>query len=187
MKATDIPGERLTGDEPPDVIERHVGRYERAIGLANLIGGVWWDVGCGTGYGTELLPGDAVYGFDKQPPHGARFLVTDLRQGGWSSEAPDPDAVVCIETLEHLNIYAQDGVVAEIAQRLREGGVAVFACPIGNGPNPRNPWHVHEPSETEFRRLMGRHFHDTAIDIEHYESTSGPAVQAFAVCRRPIT
>ena len=172
--------------EPSEVIERHVARYMRAIELAGRVGGIWWDVACGTGYGSVLLPGD-VYAFDRHlAPKGGRtprFIAADIAQAGWSSEAPDPDVVVSIETLEHLNRYDQDGLIAEIAGRLKPGGVLVLTCPIGDGPNPANPWHLHEPTEPELRTLLCRHFRDVSVEVEEYEGTSGPAVQAWAVAR----
>ena len=187
--------ECLTGTEEPEVIERHVARYMRAIELVCTIelagrhSGVWWDVACGTGYGSTFLPGDTVVGFERDLPtiHEAAadypfvFLTTDIAQAGWSSEAPDPDVVVCIETLEHLDRYDQDGLIAEIAGRLKPGGVLVLTCPIGAGPNPANPWHLHEPTEPELRTLLCRHFRDVSVEVEEYEGTSGPAVQAWAV------
>jgi len=176
------------GDEPPDVIARHVARYDRAVELAGRTGGVWWDVACGTGYGAELLPGDDVYAFDRDFGVVAgftHFLVTDIAQAGWSSEAPDPDVVVSIETLEHLDRYNQDGFVAEIAGRLSAGGVLVLSCPIGNGTNSVNPWHIHEPTQPELRSLLLRHFMDISLEVEHYESTSGPAIQAWAIAGEP--
>ena len=181
--------ERLTGTEAPEVIARHVARYERAVELAGRTDGVWWDVACGTGYGSRLLPGD-VYAFDRSGPGvsamgSPTFLCTDIAQAGWSSEAPDPDVVVSIETLEHLDRYGQDGFIAEIAGRLSRGGVLVLACPIGNGASSVNPWHLHEPTEKELRSLMARHFLDVSIEVERYESTTGPAVQAWAVAWGP--
>ncbi len=187
--------ERLTGSEPPEVVERHVARYVHAIGLTGRVGGVWWDVGSGTGYGSVLLPGN-VYAFDRfecAPPPRApgepftrKFIVADIAHAGWSTEAPDPDVVICIETLEHLDRYDQDGLIDSIAARLNIGGVLVLACPIGDdGPSPTNRWHLHEPTEPGLRALLSRHFSEVSIEVEEYESTSGPAVQALAVARRP--
>ena len=183
--------ERLTGTEPPEVTERHVARYTRAIEFAGRTGGVWWDVGCGAGYCSAMLPG-AVYAFDRygglrSHPVGESlptFIVADIAQAGWSSEAPDPDVVVCIETLEHLDRYDQDGLIASIAGRLKPDGVLVLSCPIGNGAKATNQWHLHEPTEPELRKLLSRHFSDVSVEVEPYEGTNGPAVQAWAVARR---
>jgi len=185
--------ERLTGEEAPEVIARHVARYTRAVTLAGSHGGIWWDVACGTGYGSVLLPGERVYGFDRSalPPDAATdalaltFICADIAKAGWSTEAPDPDVVVCIETLEHLDRYEQDGLVASIAARLNPDGVFVLACPIGDGPSATNRWHLHEPTEPGLRLLLERHFVDVSIEVEGYESTSGPAVQAWAVAWGP--
>lgn len=184
----DLMNERLMGNEPPEVVARHTARYERAIGLAGRTDGVWWDVACGTGYGAALMPSEDVYAFDRNFGVSVglvHFMATDIAQAGWSSEAPSPDVVVSIETLEHLDHFDQDGFVAEIAERIEPGGVLILSCPIGDGTPSTNPWHLHEPTERELRKLMSRHFLDVSIEVEHYESTSGPAVQAWAVAWEP--
>ena len=181
--------ERLTGTEPPEVIERHVNRYRTCIGLAETVGGVWWDVACGTGYGTQIMPADVAFGFDRVPPVrniAGDYFKADITQAGWSSEAFDaPDVVLCIETLEHLSRLDQDGFVQEIANRLKSDGVFVLACPLGNGKSETNPWHLHEPTESELYELLFRHFNSVWVGVDHYESTSGPAVQAYATARGP--
>lgn len=188
--------ERLDGTEPPEVIERHKDRYRKAIELAESIGGVWWDVACGTGYGTEMMPADVRVGFDRVisgyarlalflPQDSTTFVKTDITQAGWSSEAFDtPDVILCIETLEHLNRYEQDGFIRELAHRLHPDGVLVIACPIGDGPSA-NPWHLHEPSETDLYELLFRYFGSVWVGINAYESTSGPALQGYATARVP--
>ena len=49
--------ERLTGTEPPEVVERHLARYGKCVALADRTGGVWWDAACGTGYARPLSRG----------------------------------------------------------------------------------------------------------------------------------
>lgn len=179
--------ERLTGTEPPDVIERHKDRYRKCIALAEREGGIWWDVACGSGYGTAMLPATVAYGFDRViPKTWGQWFRTDIAQGGWSSEAlSNPDVIVSVETLEHLGYIDQDGFVREIANRLKPDGVFVLACPIGNGPSFANPWHLHEPSEGEMYELLFRYFRDVWVGTESYTSTSGQTVQAYATARRP--
>jgi hypothetical protein len=183
--------ERLTGTEPPEVIERHKDRYRRCIALAERTGGVWWDVGCGSGYGTYMMPADVQCGFDKQYPedrllHGHDFYKADIAQAGWSSEARNtPDVILCIETLEHLHKPEQDGLIREFANRLHPDGIVVIACPLGTGKSGTNPWHMHEPSEGELYELLFNHFGEVWVGLEAYESTSGPAMQAYATARRP--
>jgi 2-polyprenyl-3-methyl-5-hydroxy-6-metoxy-1,4-benzoquinol methylase len=110
------------------------------------------------------------------------FYYADLN-GRWPVfiRAGEFDVIVSIETLEHLP--DQDTFVAECRTHLAPGGVLVLACPIGDGPSETNPWHIHEPTEAELRALLAEHFAHVELTTENYESTSGPAVQAWAVCR----
>ena len=187
-------GERLTVDSDPDVRARHVARYERAIALAGRTGGVWWDAACGDGYGTALMPAVDRAGFDRDldaiaharaTVPGVNFWQVDLASPyWWAPEPARPDVILCIETLEHMPADVQPRLVADFAKVLQPGGVLVLACPLGSGgPSAVNPWHLHEPTERELHQLLGRHFGSGTVEVEEYESTSGPAVQAFAVCR----
>ena len=186
-----MPGERLylETETDPAVAARHIARYEKAIELAGIRGGNWVDFACGSGYGTAMIAevADRVIGIDASAsaieyarshyPHvtfwwGALAGLRDALVRG-------VDVVVCIETLEHLPPYEQRG----LTRMIRDYGTRlVLACPIGDGPNPYNPWHLHEPSEAELHELLSI-YDDYTIETEEYESTSGPAVQAWVVAQ----
>jgi cyclopropane fatty-acyl-phospholipid synthase-like methyltransferase len=140
------------------------------------------------------MPGETVVGVDRdrhslgeaaQRCPDAHFTQADVTSAGWVSELVQfgrPRAVLSIETLEHLDTWGQDSLLAQAAESLEEGGVFVLACPIGDGPSA-NPWHKHEPTEAELRALLLRHFGEVLhFETDDYVSTSGPAVQAFCVC-----
>jgi cyclopropane fatty-acyl-phospholipid synthase-like methyltransferase len=184
----------LDTEPDPDVAARHVGRYERAINLAGRTGGTWVDFACGSGYGTAIIAQgcDTVIGIDaskeaidharREYPHllFLRGSVLGLKRAMhlWGPV----DVVVSIETLEHLLPDEQRDLVRAVRNQLAPGGVFVLACPIGDGPNPDNVWHVHEPTLTELNELLSV-FSAFSLETEEYMSTSGPAVQAWAVAR----
>ena len=178
------------------VRERHMGRYRKAIELAGRTGGVWVDFACGSGYGTEMLAGVAewVVGADcdqeaiayahKHHYGPSRWFIVADELNVWNRLTDTLDVVVCVETLEHMEQGAQENFVQGAALYLAPEGVLVLACPIGNGgPSPCNPWHLHEPTVAELEQLLRRHFAVVTLETEEYESTSGPAVQAWATCR----
>jgi 2-polyprenyl-3-methyl-5-hydroxy-6-metoxy-1,4-benzoquinol methylase len=186
-----LPGERLylETETNTDVAARHVNRYKHAIELAGITGGRWVDFACGSGYGTAMIAevADSVIGIDASAD--AVQYARDRYPGctfWWGALAGLRDAlargvdiVVCIETLEHLPPFEQRSLVRLVKD---SGAKLVLACPIGDGPNPANPWHVHEPTEPELRELLAV-FGSRTLETEEYESTSGPAVQAWAVAQ----
>lgn len=196
-----IPGERLYLHDDPDsaitantneaVRERHLARYRWAARSAPA-GGLWLDFACGSGYGTEMLGlvADHVIGGDISMPaieyarrhHSGEFHVSTTFDI-WNY-APEPDVVVSIETLEHLPLDGQRTWIGSVAEHLAPSGTFLVACPIGvDAPSAVNPFHLHEPSLSALDELLRGHFSDVEITTQSYLSTSGPAVQALAVCR----
>jgi SAM-dependent methyltransferase len=172
----------VRGNKDPDVIARHVARYDAAIEAVGVTGGIWLDFACGSGYGTEAISrvADYVYGVDPDPLaiEYARKWHSGPRRSFHTTPRP-ADVVVSIETLEHMPRDAQHEWVAGI-----DCAVLALMCPIGNGPSTCNPWHLHEPTEPELRAMLESHFSDVTITREEYVSTFGEhAVQALAVCR----
>lgn len=172
--------------------ERHRRRYLRAIGLlkrVNLPRGPIMDVACGTGYGTALLSDsfEDVVGVDRsviaigkaaeRAPAGLSFRSYEIAEACEWLPTYKPAAVVCIETLEHLGEIQQAGWIGDVAEALRPGGALVLMCPVKHrgeksGPNPRNAWHLHEPTVTEVLELL-EPFHLLHLDVEPYQSTAG--------------
>jgi len=193
---SDDTGLGVTGNPDLAVCARHVARYEKAIALADTTNGVWLDFACGSGYGTALIAdvAELAVGMDRDPiairyavrnhdhPNCIYRVATFDKVWGIMGHYLQPDVVLCIETLEHLDSAAQGYYMQAVARGMAPGGVFVLACPIGNGPSA-NPWHVHEPSKEFLIGLLRANFRDASLELEDYMSTSGPAVQAWAVCR----
>ena len=185
-------------DSAPDSHDRHVARYERAVGLAGIKGGVWLDMACGYGYGTDIIArqsgADLVVGMDASEKatlyaanayHGLHTMFingTSTEAAGWFPGRFD--AVVCIETLEHLARDKQNDFLGELRAILTAGAPLVLMCPIGHGPNADNPWHLHEPTEYELKTILfDAGFHIEKFEQIDYISTSGSATQATVLCR----
>lgn len=221
--AADGPGERLylhddeafgiVANRDQTVIDRHVGRYRKAL---KLLDGVHvrfcLDLGCGSGYGSEILSEHMPFVVGCDADAGAIHYATKHHRSKRPPWSPwfwcwnhigihaalhranaFPDAVVCIETLEHLTALDQSLCVANVAALLSNApnpkeAVFVVACPLGSsGPNPRNPYHLHEPTLVELEQLLGRWFERVEQDsMDQYESTAGETTtQAWYRCQIP--
>ena len=196
--------ERLhPADTTADVYDRHVGRYRRAIRYANRTGGLWLDAGCGTGYGTEMIIpySDKAIGIDNDAS-AIRFArrrysgrVRTGRLAFWCYDVCNPtwifahggfDVILSVETLEHLPADRQSTFVRRIAEGLADDGVAVITCPLGHGSNPRNPHHLHEPSETELCALVSECFAVHRLTVHDVPMTTGEVQpNAYVTCQRP--
>lgn len=155
-------------------VMRHIDRYVDAIALANSPGGRWVDCACGSGYGTFIANQHAtvIWGVDVNSlaityatrhytRPGTSFLVRDLSKPAWLISL-NPDVLLSIETIEHLPRDLQWKFIATAARALRSsdpGGVMIMTVPLGNGPNARNPYHLHEPTYDEFHAMVGQHFY----------------------------
>ena len=171
----------MADDVPQEVKDRHIERYRLAIEAVKFNGGLWLDAACGTGYGTAMIANtaDLVLGIDKskralgtararsrrpgrQP--NVLFLHDDLARPSprlqWLVQKAD--AVLSIETIEHLDEYGQEEWIKFVG-RSRDSATLVLSCPIGDGGRSANPHHLHEPTEDELIRRCARYFH--AVEV----------------------
>jgi SAM-dependent methyltransferase len=125
------------------------------------------DIGCGYGYGSNLLSKSArsVTGLDYHPPaiafarenYGAG--AENLRYLEHNANNPLPfvddsfDLIVSSEVLEHVE--NQEGLIREVRRVCRSGGRAIIKTPnIVSDPNNTNPHHEHVFSLEEYREFM---------------------------------
>lgn len=140
------------------------------------------DVGCGTGYGAEVLRGYSSYtGVDLSEESLANARATfgaenvDFRQGD-ACDLPfggeQFDVVVCFEMLEH--VHEPSRVVAEIRRVLVPGGVVVASTPDRTNYNATlvepNEFHVHEMERYEFEQLLASQFAEVSLHPQSYVS-----------------
>lgn len=193
----------LTGERTvPDIdhenywFARHVAAYEfvaqRCRGLRVL------DAGCGEGYGTSLLSGQAacVVGVDLVPEvvvHAraryrdavtsdrVRFLRADL--GDLPLEDASVDAVASLQVIEHLPDIRR--YLGEIARVLTPGGRFFCATPnrltfTPDSVTPVNPFHVREFAPDELVEALGSRFRVEAVYGVHH----GPRLRVIEIFAR---
>lgn len=138
------------------------------------------DFGCGTGYGTALLAGQAAtaVGVDLSADavsyareHYPRANL-DFRTIGRIEREPLPfddgqfDTVVSFQVIEHL--VDTDAYLREIARVLRPGGIFLVATPDRSTrllpkQRPWNRFHVREFSAAQLLRVLANRFADIEL------------------------
>jgi 2-polyprenyl-3-methyl-5-hydroxy-6-metoxy-1,4-benzoquinol methylase len=142
----------------PDIISEHTSRYAYAL---SLVGGAQvLDLGCGTGYGAEMLSWSAasVRGFDLWQPspeeHPSWPGVKQLAYGHdlCSDPLPSADVAVMFEVIEHLPDAPR---ALELAFRAVDAIVGSFPNPVHHG-SWMNRYHVNDWPLEQFERELER-------------------------------
>ena len=166
-------GERwVPGSGEPLLEAEHVGRY--LFGATALPAGRILDLGCGAGYGSQLLAGDSgvVVAVDISVQavrhaaltHASRVVVADAQALPFADQAFD--GVVALEVLEHVR--SPQRLVREARRVLGARGTAVFSTPNaatyveGRGGSP-NPFHERELQRDELERMLAPAFAETRV------------------------
>jgi SAM-dependent methyltransferase len=123
------------------------------------------DIGCGYGYGSNLLSAKAksVTGIDYHPPAveyaQSHYQAENLKYLRHNANEPLPfednsfDLVVSSEVLEHIE--RQEDLVREVKRVGRNSGCAIIKTPCSvMDPGNTNPHHEHVFSLDEYRELM---------------------------------
>lgn len=137
------------------------------------------DLGCGCGYGTEMLgiAGYDAYGVDRDP---AAIAYAKVRYSSLASfdcldletwDAPS-EAAVCFDVLEHL-----DDPEALVKRLNRPLLVSVPA----NDPPSHNPFHKQQFDHRSLYELL-RHYYER-IEITHQSIGKGDPIAWLAVAR----
>jgi SAM-dependent methyltransferase/glycosyltransferase involved in cell wall biosynthesis len=156
----------------------HSARYLLAAQLA--VGARVLDVGCGVGYGAQLLARSGareVIAFDLSAGAIAharefyadpvvKFHVRDATDFAFEGTF---DLVTCFELIEH--VPDQEAVFRCIKAALAPGGVVVMSTPRALD-GPRNEFHTHEYTCEEFEAAFGRHFRHQRMMVENNHFTA---------------
>lgn len=164
-----------------DILTRSFSRYHF---VAPHIHGALLEVGCGRGYGFEILarPSITQVGIDVS----REFLVAAREQlptivfacaSGDALPFADNsfDSIVAFEVIEHTNddLY----FLKELKRVARDDAFIALSTPnrlvsSGNRVKPLNPFHVREYEASEFRKLLTRDFSAIEIFGQHERSSN---------------
>lgn len=190
-----------------DVVQRHLQRYVQAVAEVTVrrgIGGDWLDIACGSGYGSSVVKkagADSYHGVDYDETavtyarqifgQNGTFEHADAR--AWAKkelaehyvetgEEEKWDAILCVETLEHLPKEAQLTFLIHLVTGLRRDGVLVITCPLGDGVSKSpNPYHLYEPTQRDLVWYLGSGL--DSLYTEEVEGTFGSFRQVYVVFR----
>lgn len=171
---TPFTGERFVPGLRGQMYYEHVHRY--AIASRFCAGKRVLDLACGEGYGSALLARTALsvvgIDIDRETVERAARTYFDANLEFVRGSADDiplvdssVDAVVCFETLEHIE--AQAKMLEEFRRVLAPGGLLFISSPnrlvYSDKHGAQNPFHVRELYFDEFRDLLREHFSHVEI------------------------
>lgn len=162
------------------------------------------EVGCSEGFGTIILAESAssCIGYDLDADAIAianasvaneklRFEVRDVVATGM----PECDAVVTLDTIEHIAREHEDAFVSSLARALNANGVCIIGTPNETSDQYASPWtragHINLFSGERLRALCRHYFHNvylfSANDELVHTGFVPMAHYLIAVCAAPVT
>jgi 2-polyprenyl-3-methyl-5-hydroxy-6-metoxy-1,4-benzoquinol methylase len=160
----DFTGERMVPGRAPLMLEMaHRARYRWA--LPQCAGKTVLDLGCGAGYGSELLAqaAAAALGIDisaeavahaRNQYRAANLSFQTATIDGIAATGQKYDVVVSFEVIEHTD--DPTGFLGSIAAVLSPGGHLLISTP--NGRDEQNQYHSHGWEATGFKALLDERF-----------------------------
>lgn len=164
-------------------LERHISRYEFAnnfISPNSLI----LDIACGSGYGSNILSkANNVIGIDnsqeaieyakKTYKGNINFICTSIEHVVF--EEDKFDAIVCLETLEHLYYSTALNFLLKATSWVRTNGVFILSSPMLRYKDGKsyitNPFHVNEMPRKDLLLLLNELFYNYSKFFFHQEET----------------
>jgi 2-polyprenyl-3-methyl-5-hydroxy-6-metoxy-1,4-benzoquinol methylase len=155
------------------LLREHIARYEFAAETAR---GRILDLGCGVGYGAEILmdlrEADEIsqvvgvdidaesieYARDMYGYRRADFRVADIRDATLPDRLGRFDTIICFEVIEHME--EDVAVIRNIIRMLEPKGKLIISTPFGKGKGKpcSCPYHVHQYTENEFLEVLHPYF-----------------------------
>ncbi|NML23598.1 class I SAM-dependent methyltransferase [Pseudoflavitalea sp. G-6-1-2] len=150
------------------IYQRHVFAY-KAIPSSSLHGKTVLEVGCGEGYGMEMLHHQAAQwlAIDKKKP--ARVEFNDHKQFQYcllphltGIPSNNFDTVICFQVIEHIE--DDHALLREMKRVLKPGGTLYLTTPNKMMSLTRNPFHVREYAPVSMQVLIAKHFHRASVE-----------------------
>jgi len=174
------------------LLAEHLARYKFA---SQFISKRVLDLGCGCGYGAEILSGkaDVLISLDlnlKALQIGEQYSAFTRFVSGNALRLPFRasvfDSVVALEVIEHLCYPVQ--MLKETKRVLKDAGCLILSTPNKPYYQNENPFHVHEFSYDELVALLHQFFKNVVIWSEavspHFYatfSTSSPWTHRYII------
>jgi len=171
----DFTGERIVpGKSPALLVAEHVARYKFALEYVKKLKVL--DLGCGEGYGSNILASSAksVIGVDlseeaighaseNYKAENLKFIVGNVNKLPF--EDGEFDAIVCFEVFEHVENPVE--LLKESHRLLKPKGKLLLSTPNGavKVSSTPNPFHFKEYTEKEFIDLIRGEFRESSWDI----------------------
>lgn len=153
--------ERVSRADASDnyVFQRSILAYHHA---ASLVSGDVLEIGTGMGYGIEVIAPsakkyvtvDKSQAYDATLPVNATFQQMEVPPIGFADESFD--YVISFQVIEHIKHDKK--FVKEVSRILRKGGKFIVSTPNAPTSLTRNPWHIREYTELEFKDLLSNDF-----------------------------
>lgn len=153
--------ERVSRADASDnyVFQRSILAYHHA---ASLVSGDVLEIGTGMGYGIEVIAPsakkyvtvDKSQAYDATLPANATFQQMEVPPIGFADESFD--YVISFQVIEHIKHDKK--FVKEVSRILRKGGKFIVSTPNAPTSLTRNPWHIREYTELEFKDLLSNDF-----------------------------
>lgn len=144
------------------IYQRHVFAY-KSVPLSSISNKMVLELGCGEGYGMEMLYSNAAYwlAIDKKRPAHIDF---SNKAGFQRCILPDLsllddesfDTIICFQVIEHIG--DDHALMKEIRRVLKKGGIAYLTTPNKEMSLTRNPFHVREYTPRQMMALAVQHF-----------------------------
>lgn len=145
------------------------------------------DAACGEGYGTNLIAQHAEYvsGIDisedsiswareAYQANNIEFHVSDIQTLPLAENSVD--VVVSFETIEHVDLEAQERFLEEIKRVLKPDGILIMSTPdkrlYSDVDGFTNPFHLHEFYEDEFQGFLKNKFSYTHMFRQGFRTFS---------------
>ena len=164
------------------VYQRHVFAY-KAVPPSAIHNKLVLELGCGEGYGMEMLCRNATcwMAVDKKKPALINFsgnldfrrcILPDLST--FSDESFD--TIICFQVIEHIS--DDHALMREMKRVLKNGGVIYLTTPNRRMSLTRNPFHIREYSPLQMATLAAEHFdgpemrgiYGNQLVMEYYEA-----------------